>query len=156
HRPFDEAVPLVAEGLVVALAPAVVQIWIADASPLAGGQGRIGGQELAPTLRLRALARTASRSSDERASRAESANTLTGSMRREGRPSLAPDPLVEEVAAARRQVVLYDADARALGGEWSRLLPTPPTSVAEARSTLSVATDERPLTLGTLAGYPLR
>ncbi len=56
---LDDAAHAVAEGLASTLAPAVVQIWIADAAPWSAGHDRVGGLELEPSLRLRAIARAA-------------------------------------------------------------------------------------------------
>src|SRR5262249_17940163 len=153
---FDDALPYLVEGLAAALAPAVVQVWMADALPHAGGQGRIGGQELAPTLRLCAQAYTASQVGDERASNPASAPIpADSSSSRHALPAQGGDPLVEEVTASRRPIILYDADAQALAGERMRLLlATPPAGVAEGVSTSSSATSTHSLALGTLAGYP--
>src|SRR5690348_13427527 len=58
---LDEAIHAVVDEFASTLAPAVVQLWIAEAAPWSPGHERVGSLELEPSLRLRAAARAAVR-----------------------------------------------------------------------------------------------
>ncbi len=150
NRPLDEGARAVAEGLAAVFAPAVAQVWIADPTPWASEQERVGGLELIPTLRPRASASAASRASLDGGAHTEQASdpSSSGSL---PRPPIRSDPLVDEVATTRRPVVLFAADDHPLAREWRSRLPA--VAVAPA----SIAADVPPSpALGTLAAYPLR
>ncbi len=57
NRPFEVGLAAVADGLASALAPAASQVWTADPTPWSAESMRIGGRQLVPAVRLRALAR---------------------------------------------------------------------------------------------------
>ncbi len=182
NRPFDEAAPLVAEGLAAALAPAAVQIWIAD--PVPGGDdetARPGGQELLPTLRPRATARALTRAvpvpyppspaalaADSAAisipALASSAHQAYASPASPSIPAR-PGPLLADVVAARKPLVLFDAAGHPLAAGWPELLAIPSnvTSDPSTPSDLADLADSPPPSdpaatsaLGTLAAFPLR
>src|SRR5262249_13216684 len=136
NRPLEEALRIVAEGLALALAPAAARLWIADLALWAGGATRTGGLELLPALRLRAQGLSAG----SRGSASISSATPTSYEGNEfpTNESVVVDPLITEVAAARRPTVLFDAVGHPLASAW--------TSHAEVALP----------TLGTLAAYPLR
>jgi GAF domain-containing protein len=155
NAPLEEGLRAVAEGLAAALAPALARVWIADPVPWASEHLRVGGQRLAPALRLRAEAQRAVRPSYlEAIEGAEnlpthplaplnsSAPTPDATPTNQASWSATPDPLVAEVVAARRPTVLHQPGEHPLAERWQTLLPTgaaePPTSA-----------------LGTLAAYPL-
>ncbi|HEV2456949.1 MAG TPA: GAF domain-containing protein [Ktedonobacterales bacterium] len=145
NRPLDEAANALAEGLAAALAPAAVQVWIAEPAPWTSEQGRVGGLELLPLLRLRAAARVLG-ADDAPAAAAEGIADAGQS-----HVSTRPDPLIEEVLATRRPAVLFDADALPTAAEWVAALHDD-TAVASG----AVLTEDSSGTLGTLAAYPLR
>jgi signal transduction histidine kinase/PAS domain-containing protein len=174
NRPFDEAAPLVAEGLAAALAPAAVQIWIAD--PVPGGDDeatRPGGQELLPTLRPRATARALTRTAPDPRLLSPtaipagpvtmSAPALSSSTHQAyGSPALPsiparPGPLLADVAAARKPLVLFDAAGHPLAAGWPELLAIPSSATTDP-SNPSAPSDLDPAAspLGTLAAFPLR
>jgi signal transduction histidine kinase len=144
NRPVDEAANLLADGLATALAPAAVQVWIAEPAPWTSEQGRVGGLELLPLLRLRAMARVLG--ADDAAAAAEGIADAGPS-----HVSTRPDTLIEEVLATQRPAVLFDADALPTAAEWVAALQGD-TAVASG----SVVTEDTSGTLGTLAAYPLR
>lgn len=183
NRPFDEAAPLVAEGLAAALAPAAVQIWIAD--PVPGGDdeaARPGGQELLPTLRPRATARALTRTApDPRLPRLTSPTAIPAAPVTVSAPALSssthqaygspalpsipvrPGPLLADVVAARKPLVLFDAASHPLAAGWPELLAAEPgatTNLTTAATDigLPVPSDLDPAAspLGTLAAFPLR
>jgi signal transduction histidine kinase len=142
NRPFDEAIEVVLAHIAAALAPAVAQVWLPDASPLAGETGNAGGQELASSLSLRACAIVATPVTPSAESEARS--HLAGLVTRT--PTTA-DPFVDEVAAARRPLVLNDADTE---------LPGKATLGLLAVRVRELGISKKPEALATLAGYPLR
>jgi signal transduction histidine kinase/PAS domain-containing protein len=128
NRPLDEGLPLIAEGLALALAPAVARIWIADVTAWSGGASRVGGSGMSPALRLRAHSHSTA-----------PGDPLGGPPHGdEHGESARSDPLVEEVSSARAPTILFDAVGHPLARGWT----TPPHDSLPA--------------LGTLAGYPLR
>lgn len=143
NHTFDEGLRLMTEALALALAPAIAQAWIADPTSWTSEQGRIGGLELFPTLRPRAVARADGRPATPSTEPLALNPSASGSS---ARPSLQPDPLTEEVVVARRSVVLFDADDSPLAAEWVRWMPAPHDPAASEAS----------LRIGTLAAYPLR
>ncbi|WIG59638.1 MAG: hypothetical protein OJF49_002385 [Ktedonobacterales bacterium] len=137
---LDEAARTLTATLAATLAPATAQLWIADLAPWASARGRIGGEELAPALRLRADA-TSLRAHG--AIGAEGSGALEAGSEWLPRSAPSAGQLVREVAAARRPIVYSDAADPALTGEWVERLAAP----------LPLAS---PTALGTLAAYPLR
>lgn len=143
NRPLDEALTIVTEGLASALAPAAVQVWLADAAPLAGEQGRTGGQELVPIFRLRAMARADVVGGPPLPETPDFAASNPAGVR----PHASLDPFLQDVVNARGPVVLHERDTQPIGDEWQTLLqPTFEQAAAGGEHTV----------LGTLAGYPLR
>src|SRR5260370_22924902 len=112
NRPFEDALADIAVELASTLAPAAVQFWIPDASPLAGDQGHIGGQELTPALALRASAVAPAPAGSEAAGRV--AETSAGGSGAELRQAGA-EPFVVAGAAARPPVPPYARDAAHTG-----------------------------------------
>src|SRR5262249_22678429 len=102
NRPLDEALQIVAEGVALALGRAVARIWIADLAPWTAGTSRAGGIELLPALRPRAQAMGTGHGAAQRIAPPSGAVATTDER------SLA-DPLLEEVMATRRSVVVFDA-----------------------------------------------
>ncbi|MFI5272228.1 MAG: hypothetical protein ACHQ4H_04245, partial [Ktedonobacterales bacterium] len=126
-RPFDEAVRVVAEGFAAALAPAEVQIWIAEPAPWAGDQTRAGGQELVPSLRPCAVAvAPGSAASDDTPVPAAIGRSL--------------EVLIADVIDRRRSVVLLEGE---------------PASGTEHASRAPLGAAEQ-MVVGTLAAHPLR
>ncbi|HEX6121990.1 MAG TPA: GAF domain-containing protein, partial [Ktedonobacterales bacterium] len=139
-----------------ALAPALARVWIADPVPWAGEPPRIGGQQLAPALRLRAEAQRAVRPSYlEAVEGAEELPThplapIGAAPTPEATSSQAswsttPDPLLAEVVAVRRPAVLYQPGEHPLAERWQAAISG---EAPEAGTPPAVA-------LGTLAAYPL-
>ncbi len=170
NRTLDEAAQLLTSELASALAPAVVQLWIADPMPWSSEQERVGGQELTPVFRARAQARVAaSPASDQYNTPSGSLSSSpthealpTGSLAN-GSHSRLPaqaNALIEEVVATRHPIMLFEADLHPLAGDWLELIPTPPRAApAPPAASLTHYTAEPPPhpapLLGTLAGYPL-
>lgn len=157
---LDDAIRAVAAELASTLAPAVVQIWIADAAPwssAAGSHERVGGLELEPTLRLRATARAAVHGLVENgaaALQAESSapgdvsapeSSVGGAMPRWPGYS---DPLLDAVAASRQSIVHFDAHEHKHAASWLPLMPGAYCSIPGAELS--------PVSLGTLAAFPLK
>ncbi len=143
NRPLDEALTSLTTQVAAALAPAVAQVWLPEASPLAGDTATAGGQELAPTLTLRASAAIVSPDMVRDALDSDDGGMATSLPRfTNGSASF-----VEEAAAARRPLVLYGTDTDEPGKAILGLL------AMKARET---GFPERPDGLSTLAGYPLR
>jgi signal transduction histidine kinase len=138
NKPLDVALRLVAEGVAGTLAPAAVQFWIADPASWASEQIRAGGLELIPSLRPRAMGRAATRAYREPAAEAPPDGDVLCPL---PRLPLRPDPLIEEVLATRRPVVVLDPGEHPLASEWVHLVP---------------ATADAPAPrIGTLAAFPL-
>ena len=154
---LDESIHAVAEELASTLAPAVVQIWIAEAAPWTPGHERIGGLELERSLRLRAASRSAVRGMTESgaaALRAESSapgevpapdTSVSGGMPRWPGHH---DPLLDAVAASRQPIVHFNAHEHEHAASWAPLMPSTFCSIPGMALT--------PLPLGTLAAYPLK
>jgi signal transduction histidine kinase len=102
-RPFSEAARIVAEGIAATFSPARAEIWIAEPAALHKPAARTGGQELAPTLRCWA---TATVSPDE-----ETAATHGDREAAAHFVATQPGPLVAEVIATRRPVILHSASS---------------------------------------------
>lgn len=153
-RPLEDALRVVAEELARALAPAVVQCWIAEPASADDDRGKIGGIEPRPILRLRATARAAVRDQVEVGFGALGSATSVQSPDASsagGIPRWPPhrDPLLDEVVASRQAVSLTDAQEHPLARAWLPLLPStfcPMPGGAEAG----------PPSVGTLVAYPLR
>lgn len=155
---LDEAVHAVVEELASTLAPAVVQLWLADAAPWSPSPDRVGGQELEPSLRLRATARAAVRGVTESgvaALQAESSAPTRDLPSPEmsvggGMPRWPGhhDPLLDAVAASRQPIVHHNAHDHAHAVAWLPLMPSAYCSIPGA--------ELPPLPLGTLAAYPLK
>jgi signal transduction histidine kinase len=137
NKPLDVALRLVAEGVAGTLAPAAVQFWIADPASWASEQSRAGGLELIPSLRPHAMGRAATRAFREPAAETPPDGDVLCLL---PRLPLRPDPLIEEVLAARRPVVLLDPGEHPLASEWLHLVPA----------------DAPAPRIGTLAAFPLR
>ena len=154
---LDEGLRLVTDTLARTLAPAVAQAWIAEPPSWASEQGRVGGLELFPTLRPRAIAHAEARSQalpgglTPAASMPAPLVSASGSL---PKPPLRPDPLIEEVTEARRPVVIFDADDSPLASEWVWRMSAP-TQTETPLSAQQSANDEV-ARIGTLAAYPLR
>ncbi len=153
-RPLEEALRTVAEELAGALAPAVVQFWIAEPAASDDERGKIGGMELTPTLRLRATARAAVGDMIEvglealdPATSAQSADSsLAGGM---PRWPTHRDALLDEVMSHRQPVNIVDAHDHPLAQAWLPLLPATVCPLPGVAETV-------PSTLGVLVAYPLR
>ena len=145
NKALDTSLRELAEGVALAVAPAVVQVWISDPAPWANEQARIGGQELIPMLRPRAMGRAVARGYADHGSPAEEPESAESCEL--PRLPMRPDPLVEEVVATRRPVLLFGADDHPLAAEWRLLIPAS-SAVAED--------DPGEPRIGTLAAYPLR
>ncbi|HEX6540430.1 MAG TPA: GAF domain-containing protein [Ktedonobacterales bacterium] len=153
---LDDAIHAVAEELASTLAPAIVQVWIADAAAWSSGHERVGGLELEPSLRLRAASRSAVRGTTESGLAAIRMETNT-SGERPPETSVSgvmprwpghPDPLLDAVAASRHPVVYYNAQEHEHARAWLPLMPKPYCALPGA--------ELPPPTLGTLAAYPLK
>ena len=148
NHSLDDGLRLVVDALARVLAPAMAQAWIAEPPSWASEQGRVGGLELFPALRPRAAARAEARShplEPETPSVAEA--STSGAL---PRPPLRPDPLIEEVAAVRRPVLLFAADDSPLASEWVWRMPV--AAVAPP----ALEGEQAAARIGTLAAYPLR
>lgn len=148
NKSLDTSLRELAEGVATALAPAVVQVWIADPAPWANEQARIGGQELIPVLRPRAMGRAITRAYAEPGSAPDAAEEPAACAL--PRLPMRPDPLIEEVVATRRPVLLFAADDHPLAAEWRLLVPAAPAPDGPR------ADGEAEAGIGTLAAYPLR
>lgn len=154
---LDESVHAVAEELASTLAPAIVQIWIAEAAPWTPGHERIGGLELERSLRLRAASRSAVRGITE--------NGMAALQPESNAPSELPapdtsisgvmprwpghhDPLLEAVAASRQPIVHFNAHEHEHAAAWLPLMPSAYCSMPGMALP--------PLPLDTLAAYPLK
>ena len=156
---LDEAIHAVVDEFASTLAPAVVQLWIAEAAPWSPGHERVGSLELEPSLRLRAAARAAVRGVTESgvaALQAESnvpgdlpaPDISIGSNGAMPRWPGHPDPLLDAVAASRLPIVHYHALEHEHSIAWRALMPSAFCSIPGV--TLP------PTPIGTLAAYPLR
>jgi signal transduction histidine kinase len=145
NRPFEEGLTALCDGLVAALAPAVSQIWIAEPAPWMSESARVGGRQLVPALRLRARARATTRPAPEAADLTAPAS-VSPLQREEMVPggsarSTTVDPLVQEVAATRRPVLLHVPGEHPLAATWKAQLSADEQTSSPA--------------LGTAAGFPL-
>jgi signal transduction histidine kinase len=154
---LDVAVLAVAEELASTLAPAVVQVWTADAAPWSAGQDRVGGVELEPSLRLRAVARAAVRGVTESglaALQAESNAPDDSSPADTGISGAMPrwpghhDPLLDAVATSRQPVIHTSAHDHEHAATWLPLMPGAYCPIPGVPAP--------PTPLGTLAAYPLK
>lgn len=153
---IDEAIHPVTEELASTLAPAVIQVWIADAAPWSASQERVGGLELEPSLRLRATTRAAVRGVSESGMSALQAEStvpgerITPEMSVSGMPRWPghPDPLLDAVAASRQPIVHFNANEHEHASAWLPLMPGAYCAIPGA--------ELPPSPLGTLAAYPLK
>jgi signal transduction histidine kinase len=129
---LDDGLQAAAQLLANACAPAHVEVWLADQTPSTGELSRAGGLELVPTLRLRAAA-----GSGHSLSTAQSASE-SGIASSAQLASRHPDPIVEDIAAIRRPLVLAEVAHNTLAHAW-----------------LAAASPAIPW-LGALAAYPLQ
>ncbi len=137
NAPLDEALALVADGLASALAPAAARIWTADVAPWSASASRVGGSGIAPGLRLRA--RSFANERGQLASRAPSTTTPAAATRPKN-DGASGDPLLDEVAGARRPTLLFDAVGHPLARSWTERANSSGKGLPA---------------LGTLAAYPL-
>src|SRR6185437_13861309 len=141
---IDDAIHAVVEELASTLAPAVLQIWIAEAAPWSPGHERVGGLELEPSLRLRATAGAAVRGVTESGIAAlvaesntpgelpepdisvGSSSSMSGMNGMNGMPRWPgyPDPLLDAVAASRLPIVHYHALDHEHAVAWRALMPS--------------------------------
>ena len=154
---LDVALHAVTAELASTLAPAVVQVWIADAAPWSAGQDRVGGVELEPALRLRATARAAVRGVTESGMAALQAESSAPGDFASGDTSVSGamprwpghrDPLLEAVATSRQPVIHTNAQTHEHAATWLPLMPSAYCSIPGAQLP--------PTPLGTLAAYPLK
>jgi signal transduction histidine kinase len=119
NRALNDALRVAGAQLGASLAPSAIQFWIADPGVWGGETDRVGGLELFPTLRARvtvaALRVDGARGRD--GDPAASTSALPPGVSISYDP-IATDPLIEEVASARRAIILNDADEHALGQAW--------------------------------------
>ncbi len=130
---LDDGLHLAAHLLANAFAPAHVEMWLADQTPSSGELGRAGGLELVPALRLRAAAGSGH-------SPAAAAQDMPEGGFAPSAPLAPrhPDPIVEDIAAIRRPIVLAEVANDTLAQAW-----------------LAAASPAIPW-LGALAAYPLQ
>jgi signal transduction histidine kinase len=133
-RALDEGLRIASHALAGALAPALVQVWLADQAPWIGELAHPGGQELFPALRVRAMAGPDA----DPAGGMRTQQTLWPLGIAGLHPQRQPDALVEDVAVTRRPLVLLEAGEHPLAQSWLA----------------SIGTELNPL--GTLAAYPLQ
>jgi signal transduction histidine kinase len=154
-RPLEDALRVVAQELVGALAPAVVQFWIAEPASSADEPSKIGGMELTPTLRLRATARAAVRDVIEVGLEALGSATNVQSTGVSATGGMLPrwpahgDALLDEIMARRQAVTVADAHEHPLAQAWLPLLPATFCPMPGAVETVAP-------TVGALVAYPLR
>ena len=159
NESLDVAIQAVAEELASTLAPAVIQVWIAEAAPWSAVQDRdrVGGSELEPSLRLRAATRAALRGVTENGAAALQAESsapgdlppadtgISGAMPRWPGHH---DPLLDAVAASRQPIIHTSAQNHEHAATWLPLMPSAYCSMPGVQLA--------PTSLGTLAGYPLK
>ncbi len=113
---LDDALRVTVETLVETFAPAAARVWVADQAPWMSELSRAGGQELFPTMRLRAAAGPsalpdAGAESGPGSVIAPEAADLHAHLAR-------LDAIVDDVAATRRALVLADAASHPLAESW--------------------------------------
>ncbi len=145
NRSLDDALRIAGSHLAASLAPCVLQVWIAEPAVWSGPNEHIGGLELFPTLRLRAhltalAGATRSGGSDGPVAPEALPDGVTIS-----REPAATDPLIEEVAATRRPLVMFSDADRAVARAWFQRLPP-----------VAPQPDGTPQEPGTLLALPLR
>lgn len=155
NRSLDDALRIAGAHLAASLAPCVLQVWIAEPAVWSGPNEHIGGLELFPTLRLRAHLTASTPSAAPNgpnilnASNVSNAPDALPAGVTISREPAATDPLIEEVAATRKPIImLTDAD-RALAGPWFNRLP----SLAVSGDVSGETAADGP---GTLLALPLR
>jgi signal transduction histidine kinase len=154
NRSLDDALRIAGAHLAASLAPSVLQVWIAEPAVWSGPNEQIGGLELFPTLRLRVCATGEAPSAPRLGSDGPAAATdqLPPGVTISREPA-ATDPLIEDVAAARRPIVLYNDDDRPLATAWFARLPDPLPDPLPDSPPESAERAEGP---GTLLALPLR
>ena len=141
-QPFDQAASIVAEGIATTLSPAHAEVWIAEPAAWNSSLARAGGQELTPSLRLRASA-DAPLHPREGSELAPEVATMPR-----------PGALVAEVIANRRPMVLHEASGQPYDADWLPVL----THGAESDGMQAdgMQTDATAAAPGTLVALPLR
>lgn len=148
NRSLDDALRIAGGQLSASLAPSVLQVWIAEPAVWSGPNEQIGGLELFPTLRLRANMRAVSQRPLLTGADAPSdPDALPPGVTMTREPA-ATDPLIEEVAATRRPVLLYSEAERPITHDWFGRLPS-----ADYAEAAGVDPSQGP---GTLVAIPLR
>ncbi len=125
NRSLDDALRIAGAHLAASLAPAILQVWIAEPAVWSGPNEHIGGLELFPTLRLRASMTAATvrvASAAENAENAANPDETPAGVTISREPA-ATDPLIEEVATTRRPIVLFGDTERPVARDWFGRLP---------------------------------
>ncbi|HET9109848.1 MAG TPA: GAF domain-containing protein, partial [Ktedonobacterales bacterium] len=145
NRSLDDALRIAGAHLAAGLAPSVLQVWIAEPAVWSGPNEHIGGLELFPTLRLRAHLTSQPPSARLGSSDGPVAPDALPDGVTISREPAATDPLIEEVAATRRPLVMFNDADRPVAREWFNRLP-PTEAQADGAA-------QEP---GTLLALPLR
>jgi signal transduction histidine kinase/PAS domain-containing protein len=147
NRSLDDALRIAGGRLAASLAPSVLQVWIAEPAVWSGPHEQIGGLELFPTLRLRvrvSAAPSAALLATDGAPETPGPDDVPAGVTVSREPA-ATDPLIEEIAATRRPLVLFTDEERTIAADWFNRLPAMEASGEEAA--------QGP---GTLLALPLR
>jgi len=144
NRSLDDALRIAGAHLAASLAPCVLQVWIAEPAVWSGPNEHIGGLELFPTLRQRVRLTAEPTSAPAVGSDGPVLQDALPAGVTLSREPAATDPLIEEVAATRRPLVLISDADRSVAREWFEQLPPAPAS------------DEAAAGPGTLVALPLR
>ncbi len=155
NHTLDETAGLLTDALAGALAPAVVQLWLANPTPWSSEHDKVGGQELAPVLRARAESRSTQRSAVELGGGTgalplpEPLGPASAESREAHRPPAKESVWITEVATSRRPLIRFEEDLTTLAGDWPELAPIRPQEAA-------FEPEGSPSVLGTVASYPLQ
>ncbi len=126
NRSLDDALRIAGGRLAASLAPSVLQVWIAEPAVWSGPHEQIGGLELFPTLRLRVRMSAATPSAallaTDGAPETLGPDDVPAGVTVSREPA-ATDPLIEEIAATRRPLVLFTDEERTIAAEWFNRLP---------------------------------